>query len=159
MAIQKIIPSTRMGMNATPSESAPESASETFLEGAILVENAGRAEEGGVNPTDILGVAAEPGDNNSVAGAGTVRYIPAIPSLQFEGTLSDDVGGGYTSLAADLLQEFGLTKATNNNYFVDKSKTGANGRVRVRRFKDPVGTVDARVLFEFSFDHMIQDKT
>lgn len=160
MAIEKIIPSVRMGMSATPSESAPESADETFLEGAILIESSARAEEGGADAVNILGIAAEPGDNNSVAGGGTVRYIPAIPGMLFEATLSDDVGGGYVSLAADLLQEFGFTKATNNHYYLDKGKlNGASGRARLVRFIDAVGTIDARVLFMFSYDGTIFDKT
>lgn len=158
MSIKAMKVSRRLGLHSTPVNNFPESASQTFLKGAVLVASSSRVQEGGANPAAILGIANAAGKNLG-AGIGRSDVSMAIQSLVFEGTLNDG-SDDYTSLAADLLQEFGITKdGTTNHWFVDKSKTGANGRVRVIRFVDPVGTVDARVDFVFSMDATLLDKT
>lgn len=146
--------SQREGLYSTPSRSGPEAATQTFLRGAVLVAASGNLSEGGANPSPIVGVAEEDGDNLGIA-LGNVRYNPAYQGIVFEGTLNDG-NADYVSLVADLFVEFGITKdGTTNNWFVDKSKTGANGRVRVIEFVDPVGTADARVRFIFTMDNSL----
>ena len=110
-------------------------------------------QEGGTDPTHIIGVAEEAGENNAVAGAKKVRCVPLTGDYVFEGILGNGDTTDYTLAVGDIGDCFGITKAADGGWFVDKQKAvifGANSvRVRVIGLKDPAGTVNGRVQFVF----------
>lgn len=139
------------GMNAHPSIVQAEGASETFVKGALLVNGSAGDEgylvEAGADPTLIVGVAEEAGENNATAGAASVRYTPALPHLTFEGTIDDNTGL-YALLATDKFKKYGIAKDSDGIWYIDQSDT-SNTCVVIVGFKDPVGTAAARVYFKF----------
>lgn len=129
----------------------PESASETFIDGAVLVSDStdsNRLAEGGTNPIDIMGIAARAA---SGVTATMIPYYPALPGVVFEGSVDDsnDLGNGV-ALAANFGGQYGLTKDSGGIWYVDKFKTGDDARVRILGFRDPVATVQGRVYFVFN---------
>jgi hypothetical protein len=136
-----------------------EAATQTFKKGAPIVQsgapNTGgnTVAEGGTDPTHILGIADEAGENNAVAGAKNVRVIPLCGDYMFEGVLGNGDLTDYTLAVTDILDCFGVTKAADGGWFVDKQKAaifGAGGvRVRVVALKDAAGTVNGKVFFNF----------
>lgn len=145
-------PGRGLGSNAHPSRTTEEAATQTYLKGALLIDNgAGFLTEAGVDPVDLLGVSEEAGKNLAV-GVGKTRYTPIVPSITFEATM-DQAGdlGNYVLLQTDLYAKYGVTKDANGIWYVDKDKTGASARVIVVGFKDPVGTIDARVFVTFLY--------
>ena len=148
MARFKLLPAQREGLYSTPSRVNPEAATQTFSEGALLINNAGNLQEAGVDPVDIIGVSAEAG-HNAAAAAKSVRYHPALPHVVFEGSIDDSNAIGTGAIAAtDLHAAYGLTLNTGV-WYVDKFKTGAQARVVIVGFKDPLTTVNGRVYFIF----------
>jgi hypothetical protein len=140
MTVLAALASQREGLYSTPSRESPEGATQTFKKGAVLVASGGNLVEGGVDPTGIVGIAEDDGDNLG-AGLGTVRYVPALPHVTFDMSLSGTIA------ATDLHVKYGLVKS-GNNWGVDKAET-VNTRVVIVGFKDPVGTVDGRVYVRF----------
>lgn len=136
-----------------------EAATQTFKKGAPLVftgvVNTGgnTVQEGGADPTNIVGIAEEAGENNAVAGAKKVRCTPLTGDYVFEGILGNGDTTDYTLAVTDIGDVFGITKAADNGWFVDKQKAtifGASSvRVRVTGIKDAAGTVNGRVQFVF----------
>lgn len=156
MARQSIRPAYRMGLASTPGDRSPESALQTFTKGAVLVASGGFLEEGGANPTAIVGVADEPGQNGATDGAKTTHYTPALSDIVFEAILDSAGALGARAIAAtDLWTEVGITKHADGSWYLDVDKVGATGRARIIRFKDPVGTLLGRVFFIFTIDGTI----
>lgn len=149
MARVKASASVREGLHSTPSRRMGEAANQTFKLGAVLVNSAGYLAEGGANPTNLIGIAAEAGDNNATAGAKDCLYYPVLPHLLFEMSLDKASSLGYASLAADRWTKYGITKHADGEWYVDVDKTGANARVIVVDFVDAVGTASTRVLVCF----------
>lgn len=129
----------------------PESASETFLDGAVLISDStdsNRLAEGGTNPIDIMGIAARAA---SAVTATMIPYYPALPGVVFEGSVDNasDLGNG-AALASDFGAQYGLTRDSGGTWYIDKAKTLDDARVRILGFRDPVGTVQGRVYFVFN---------
>ena len=143
-----MIPGPSYGLSAHPLENVLEVNSATYKKGAILVMSANLLAEGGANPVQIAGVANIPGQNGT---SKTGQFHPAIPSFVFEGQIDDaTLNNTYALVAGDLMAQYGISKdPTSSLWFVDKSKTGANARVTVVRFKDAVAALNPRVYFIF----------
>ena len=138
------------GINSTPSMVQGEGASQTFKKGAVLVNgssgNVGMVVIAGADPTGILGVAEEDGENAAV-GVGSCRFVPALPHVTFEGSL-DDGTGTYALVAGDKNKAYGIAVDGNGVWYIDQTDT-TNTRVVITDFKDSVGTQAARVFFKF----------
>ncbi len=84
---------------------------------------------------------------------GRASYYVASPVTVFTGKLGNAGAAAATTnqLLGTAANQFGLTKDTNNYWFVDTAKTGANACVQIVGLdpRDAVGTVGGRVLFVF----------
>jgi hypothetical protein len=84
---------------------------------------------------------------------GRAGYYVASPTTVFTAKVGNTASAIATTqqMAGTAANLFGLTKDTNNYWFVDTAKTGASACVQVVGLdpRDPVGTVGGRVLFVF----------
>lgn len=147
MAIRAIEVASMLGLNAPPVRHAAVAGAEVWAQGAILISNgSGLLVEGGADPVLIVGVApyAYPATNVDVANFAS--YIPAMPHIEFEGTL-DDGTGTYALLQTDLWTPYGLV-STSGVWHVDQGET-TEDRVVITGLVDPVGTLAGRVRFQF----------
>lgn len=140
------------GLHSTPSHVQAGGASQTFSKGAVLVNgssgNLGTVVEAGADPTTILGVAEEAGKNLAVGAEGnSTRYVPALAHQTFEASL-DDGSGTYALVAGDKFKLYGIAKDGAGIWYIDQTDT-TNTAVIITGFKDPVGTLAARVYFKF----------
>lgn len=140
------------GLHSTPSMNRYEGATQTWKQGAILVNgssgNLGFLVEAGADPTLILGIAGQDGSNNASAGIGTpARFVPALTHQTFEGSLDDNTGT-YALLDTDMYKKYGVAKDANGIWYIDQTET-SNTCLIITDFKDPVGTQAARVFFKF----------
>ena len=149
MARVKAGASAREGLSSTPSRRMGEAALQTFELGAVLINSAGYLAEGGANPTNIIGIAMEDGENNATAGAKDCGYVPVLPHVLFEMSLDKASGLGRVTVASDRWTKYGITKHADGEWYVDIDKTGGNARVVVVDFVDAVGTASGRVLVAF----------
>jgi len=139
-------------LSTHPTYNVPEAATQTYKQGALLAISAGYAQELATNGALIVGFAAAPGMNLTTAGTaqgafdGLAKIIPALPHVQFEMNI-DSAGtlGAYTSLVTNIGSSYGVTKDSNGVWYIDVDKTGGIARVIVTGFRDPIGTVGARV--------------
>lgn len=135
-----------------PRVAVPETASQTYLRGALVRSTAGLLVECGADPSHILGVAANPGHNSAAGLDKTVVYL-AHPDTLFKGNLdlSAAVGTGVTAVT-DRFTSYGVAKraVAPLNWYVDKTET-TNDRVVVWEFhdEDAIGDVMGRVYFQF----------
>ena len=124
----------------------------TFSRGAVLVAqngDTGLALEGGVNPTQIIGVALQGGDtapgfaaaNNPTTITGRLSKVScAIANEQtvFQASLTNGTSAPVAPTNADVNQSYGITGysagTTAAVWVVDKAKTGASARVIVTGF-------------------------
>lgn len=126
----------------------PEAASQTYKRGAILVrDGAGRTVEATAPPIAILGVAEADASNDPVQGNSNARIQVANDDTVFRANVTT----GQTTALTDLGQTYGLVKV-GNNWHIDKTAVGVNGRVIIVGFypEDAIGDVQARLLFIFS---------
>ena len=138
------------GLSAIPKNEAPVAAGQTWERGAILTSTAGELVEGGVNPLGIVGVSlAKHPPTNTPEGVG--YHIPARSNIEFIGSIDDGSALGTGAIAAtDLFAAYGVTQDAAGVWYIDKNVTNATFvRVRITAFKDPVGTVQGRVRFQF----------
>ena len=154
MARKPIQPAAPRGL-AIPQWTWPVDASAAWERGAVVIDDGGgELTEGGADPTLIAGIATSkyPPANNYSTDVG--KFIPALPGIQFEGSVDDngDLGNG-ASAAGDLGTTYGLTQDASGIWYVDKGKAvgddAAAVRVRVTKLIDPAGTVNGRVRFVF----------
>lgn len=132
--------------NSAWTQQFPEAASQTFLTGAIVTLNgSGHVVEAGADPVRILGVAAEPGHNDSVAANSKLQVWIADDETIFVGNLS----GTSISALTDVGAGFGVVKE-GNYWLIDKTDV-ANRRVIVVELdqRDNVGDTNARERFMF----------
>jgi hypothetical protein len=152
MAIFPIKPAITYGHPAYVSAEALQANSQAFLAGAPLVASTGKLAEGGAAPTAIVGFSAhQAGPDGS-----KVRYYPATPQHVFEGTFRN--GAAAVALTqTDLFVAYGLLKAANDVWVVDKNQTTTAARVTIVAFRseDEIGKEDARVLFVVHNDQML----
>jgi len=173
MAIQPMFPVGYIGTGIIPSEEGLAAAGATdgaWAKGAILVSpttsgGEGLLTQGGTNPTKIIGVAEAAGPQ-AAASTTKVRFIPTLPNVEFEATVSH--GGTAIPLATTMLYcELLVTKSGSGasaKWYADTTGAGAGGvggggganaRFRVLRLKDAVGTSDGRVFGVFTVDNTI----
>jgi hypothetical protein len=135
-----------------PRQSVPETASVTFLLGALVVCTSGYLTECGADPALILGVASRAGQNGATDGLYKQTVYLAHPDTLFVANLdtSASVGNGTTA-ATDRFLPYGVAKRTSSHWYVDKTDT-TNKRVRIFDFwdEDAIGDVMGRVLFKFA---------
>ena len=136
---------------ATRMRTAPVDAAATWVRGAVLVDVTGELEEGGADPTSIVGIANHdhPPTNEFATDIG--KHAPALPGYEFEASVDDSSAIDTGAIAAtDQYTAFGITEDASGVWYVDKNKTAAGDvRVRVTKLLDAVGTVNGRVRFVF----------
>jgi hypothetical protein len=138
-----------MGFPSIPLETWKEGATQTFLEGEVLVASSGYAVVGTAGddaPTlgTILGIAQRAGRN--VSTYPDVEFVPAITGLVFSAQLQN--GAGTAAIEqTDIGTKYGLN-VTSNKWWVDKDDT-TDERVVIVGFKDAVGTTNGVVYFMF----------
>ena len=165
MAIQRMFPVGYIGTGIIPSEEGVAAAGATdgaWALGAVLVAAStpftGHLTQGGTDPSDIIGVAEVAGPQ-ATASTTKVRFVPTLPNVEFEATVSH--GGTAIPLADSLLyREWGLTKSGSGasaKWFVNTvgGPDVSTARFRITRFKDPTGTSDARVFGVFTIDNTV----
>lgn len=135
----------------------PENSSQTFVRGAVLVNNAGFLEEDTSDPTDIVGIAAEDGHNDTTAGTHQLAYYPITSGSLWTINIDDsgDLGNGAL-VDSDFNTRYGLA-VSSGVWYVDKADTSAT-LVLVRRAVDHRAQIaanaatirtQARVVVEF----------
>lgn len=158
MAVRPIRATSAFGLTSKPSRVEGEGASETFKQGAPLVNGASADEgyliEASSDPSSgvVIGFADEDAENNAVAGAKKVRFTPALAGVIFEGTLMASADVSVALAATDKFKKYGLAKNTGTGFWViDQSETSSTV-VYIIGFRDDVGTSDARVYFVVEAD-------
>lgn len=152
-ALSKITPAKVLGSQPIPMAHGPEKASQSWLEGALLLADTdGYLVEGTDNNViRIAGIAA--GDASGVTGADAM-YFPALPGVVFEGTLEDQASAGHALAQTDLFACFALYDNGAGLFALDEND-GTNVCVRIIDFVHNVGDVRARVHFTFLADTTI----
>lgn len=154
MSRAPIQPAAPRGL-AIPMWTWPVDSAAAWVRGAVVIDDGGgELTEGGADPTLIAGIATStyPPTNEYATDIG--KFIPALPGLQFEGSVDDngDLGNGAVA-ATDLGKTYGLTQDSAGIWYVDKGKAvgddAAAVRVRVTKLIDPAGTTQGRVRFVF----------
>jgi hypothetical protein len=143
MARTAIVAHKAWGLNAIPSHNGIEVVSSSWTRGAPLIDSSGKLAVAGTDPRAILGFATE-------AASGVTdkvrRFTPALPNVIFEASLDKASALGLVSLQTHMYAEFGITLLSGVWYIdVDKVTGGGNTVFRIVGFKDPVGTISARV--------------
>jgi len=128
-----------------------EAATQSWLVGAFLIDDdAGSIIEAtsplastGKGISLTLGLATNAA--KGVTGA-DVLFDKASDDTVFEMNLSDATAGTHTLVQADAWSTYAVTKdSTSGNWYLDANAEATTGGGVVVGFKDPVGTVDARV--------------
>lgn len=158
MAVRQPISAAALqGTTHVVQHEAPVVAAQTFGIGAVLVANTGEVEEGGADPTSIVGVSTHqwPAAVAKVS-PDNLLFLPASPTTEFEISIDDSSALGTGAIAAaDRFLKYGLTEDGAGVWYLDKNKTGAAARMMVTRFRDPVGEVQGRVIATFLHDVVI----
>lgn len=126
--------------------------SEAWADGAILTEDGTAGligEAAAANPTGIIGVATHKWPLSNTTVATKAKYVAALGSVEFEGTLTD-AAETYTMALTDVWAAYGLNVDANGIWYVQQDETtAANVRVVVTKALDPAGTLYPRVNFRF----------
>jgi hypothetical protein len=96
-----------------------------FIEGAFVVVDGGEVEECGENPALIAGVALFDAGNLPLEDMMSVAVAKSKATFILQGNVAP--------VQADEGESYGITKDSDGVWHVDKTKTGANARVRVER--------------------------
>lgn len=133
----------------------------TFKYGAVLVYNAGEVEEGGADPTPIVGISLAPAGkapgyeaaNNPVVSTGRQRKLSVAIANRQTVFIAGLVNTGVRVVPdiANVGVLYGLVKI-GNNWFVDEAEV-VNTRVEVIDFSDLYG-VSGGVFFKFMEAHL-----
>ncbi len=142
-----------VGLTSIPYLDGLEASSQTFKQGAPLVNSSGFLAVA-TTPIDtgdaIVGFAARDGLNDTAHSV--VLYVPALPQVVFEGVLSDSNTSSHTLAQADMYGKYALAvDATSLAWYIDFFNT-TNPCAFIFKNLDPIGTVDARVLFIVTLD-------
>jgi hypothetical protein len=136
---------TRLGLVSTPILEGPEAASQTFKQGAVLVDSAGKVAEASNDPTaSILGIALHDASGTTDQ---TVMFVPALPHVVFEATLEDQATGDHALVQTNCWQDYGLKKTAAGLWYIDEND--GTGPALIIRLVDPAGTIQGRVQFQF----------
>lgn len=141
-----------IGFVGTPVLHGVEKATQTYKKGAFIQDDdAGRITES-ASPIDAsavtkrtFGLAMQ--DATGVTGA-DVPLIWVGPNTVIELTLSDSTAGTHTLAQADQWKVFPITKDptfSTGVWYADANAVSDTGGIVIVEFKDPIGTVDARV--------------
>jgi len=133
----------------------PEGATQTFVEGEIVVMSAGYLIEIASNtPTALIGVAAEDAHNDATAGTHEVSVNLASEGTLFKANLKTTGLASYVSLAADQGRVAGILRDTTNSIVVLNAAIvgGASAIVfmhGVDTSLSAIGDTNASMIFEF----------
>lgn len=145
---QKAFVAKLAGLSSSPIFHGVEKAAATYKQGAFLIDDdAGRLTE----TTSPLSAAAVTGrsfgmamyDASGVTDA-DVAFTWLGPNVILEMTLSDATAGTLTLAQTHQWKVYPILKGTAN-WYVDGAAVSDTGGGLVIGFKDPIGTVDARV--------------
>ena len=132
----------------------------TFLRGAVLTFTSGEVNEGGTNPTPIVGVALQAADTNPGFAAANnpspitgrqrkVSTARANDVTVFSATLTNGSSTRIAPVQADVGAQYGIT-AYSGVWTVDKNKTSTNARVTIV----DIDTALNVVFFKFMDSHL-----
>lgn len=143
---QPIAAGRNNGLTSTPFYRGVEAASQSFVRGALLVDSSGSVAIGADSPTagTILGIATHPASGTT---GEEVQFIPALPLIEFIGTL-DIAAGTYTLLGTERGNSYDFLLDAGGHFHLDQADTSAPKAV-VTDLIDAVGTVSPRVVFQF----------
>lgn len=149
MSIRAIEVAAMLGLSSPPTKHGQVAAAETWAKGAILISNgSGLLAEGGTDPVLIVGVAPHAFPATNVDVASFTSYVPAMPHIEFEGTIDD--GTGTVPIAQAMLYTSRGLLATSGVWHIDSAET-TEDRVVITQLIDPVGTLAGRVRFQFLY--------
>ena len=140
---------SRRGIAAgSPVEKFIEGASQTYKAGAPIILASGKVIEATspVNATNkAVGLAVAKATGVTNAEALSLALDPAY--MLFEGTLSNATAGTHTLAQTDIGLIYPILKDSGTgNWYLDANATAAAGGFVVAA-REPIGTVDARVIF------------
>lgn len=141
--------------------STPEAATQTYIDGALLVASGGNMQECGANPTRIDGVSVGAAHNDAVAGTHNAMFTLPNDDIIYEVSIdkASAQGGALAVLAqSDMETTIGVTKDSSGCWYVDVDKKAANQRMLLIAFPvwSPAGTVNGRVYAKFLSANVIQ---
>lgn len=154
VAITPIEVAGGVAFNAIPKAEETPGGSEAWARGAILTEDGTAGligEAAAANPTGIIGVAVHkwPLSVTTPTIASKAQFVPALGSVEFEGTFTD-AAGTYTMVLTDVWAAYGLNVDASGIWYVQQDETtAANVRVVVTKALDATGTLYPRVRFRF----------
>jgi hypothetical protein len=111
---------------------------QTFITGAAVLLNAGVVQECGVDPASILGFALHP--------AGTMPHTTRVLVAIADKDSTYWLEGNVAPVAADVGAIYGITRDADLVWHVDKTKVGANARVRVVSIDTTRNAYEVKVL-------------
>lgn len=152
MATRNVRPMTVQSFMATTFMlEQKEKATQTFIAGAVLVNNGGYAQEGGADPADgtLLGISDGAGQNGAADGDKTSLFSAFLPGTIIEANLCAGASANTKALAqTDVGTAYGIIKRTvtgETHWVIDSSDT-TNKRVKIIALRDDVGDINGRVL-------------
>ena len=137
----------KYGASGTPLDKYIEGASQTYLAMSPVILSSGKV----IQSTSPLSSSNKTIGLANVKASGTTNaeclVLDVAPdALYIEMTLSDSTAGTHTLAQTDIGLIYPVTKdSVSNIWYLDANATSTDG-VLVQRAKDPIGTVDARVL-------------
>lgn len=149
MALRRPITLSKEGGHSTPMEWGYEASGQSFKAGCVITGVAGQLTEDASDPDDIVGLTEAPAEGVENT---KIPITPWRPGTIIEATIDDTSGGEaagtYAAAVADVYGKFGLAKDTSSGiYYVDQDETSTVA-VQLRYFKDPIGTLQPRAVFE-----------
>jgi len=123
------------------------------LQAGQNITNPGYPNYGVVYPSGAA--TSGPASAGTASAVAPLLYVPALPTMVFEGTLCSN-GGDHHLVTTDAFALYGLVKDSTSGYwYVDTNSTSSNAAVMVIGVKNPqdmtfsstTGTLGARVYF------------
>lgn len=138
-----------LGLYVEPILHGEEAAGSSWKKGAFLQDNDAGLLTESTSPIDVSGVTKRTIGmaHNDASGVTSADVVFTWLSTQtiIEITLSDNTAGAHTLAVTDKWKVFPAAKGTNNWALDANGIANDAGGFLVVGFKDPVGTVDARV--------------
>lgn len=145
------------GLAASPQLHGKEKASQTYKAGAPLIDDDSGLLTESTSPIDATAVGKRTLGLALAAASGTTsKDVPIAllgPNVLVEATLSDSTAGTHTLAQTDQWKIFPVTKDptfSTGNWYLDANAVSDPGGAIVVEFRDPIGTVDGRVLCIFT---------
>lgn len=144
-----------VGHGSIPLYAGLEAASFAGGIGTPVIAASGYVDEAAADQkTVIIGLSVKAGSNGS-AGAATMEFVPALPSIIFEANLEDETNNNHALVQTNQWAQYALQlDATNDRWYLDENDT-SNAAGVVVKLVDAIGTVKARVQFVFLVDTTI----